>query len=60
MDATGAFRFERFASMPAFNSVPEDPSVRLAQRLAASRQTTRVAIDTEAGMFQHADRKSVV
>jgi acetylornithine deacetylase len=60
VDATSGFRFERFASMPAFSSAPEEPAVRLAQRLAASRQTTLVAFGTEAGLFQRAGMSTVV
>ena len=60
VDAASGFRFERFASMPAFSSAPEEPAVRLAQRLAASRQTTLVAFGTEAGLFQRAGMSTVV
>jgi acetylornithine deacetylase len=60
VDAASGFRFERFASMPAFRSAPEEPAVRLAQRLAASRQTTLVAFGTEAGLFQRAGMSTVV
>jgi len=60
VDSTSGFRFERFASMPAFSSAPDEPAVRLAQRLAASRQTTLVAFGTEAGLFQRAGMSTVV
>jgi acetylornithine deacetylase len=60
VDPASGFRFERFASMPAFSSAPEEPAVRLAQRLAASRQTTLVAFGTEAGLFQRAGMSTVV
>jgi len=60
VDAASGFRFERFASMPAFSAAPEEPAVRLAQRLAASRQTTLVAFGTEAGLFQRAGMSTVV
>ncbi len=60
VDADSGFRFERFASMPAFSAAPEEPAVRLAQRLAASRQTTLVAFGTEAGLFQRAGMSTVV
>ena len=60
VDPASGFRFERFASMPAFSSAPDEPAVRLAQRLAASRQTTLVAFGTEAGLFQRAGMSTVV
>lgn len=60
VDAASGFRFERFASMPAFSAQAEEPAVRLAQRLAASRQTTLVAFGTEAGLFQRAGMSTVV
>ena len=60
VDPASGFRFERFASMPAFSAAPEEPAVRLAQRLAASRQTTLVAFGTEAGLFQRAGMSTVV
>jgi acetylornithine deacetylase len=54
------FRFERFASIPAFSARADDPAVRLAQRLAASPRTTLVAFGTEAGLFQRAGMSTVV
>jgi acetylornithine deacetylase len=60
VDAAAGFRFERFASMPAFSARADEPAVRLAQRLAASPQTTLVAFGTEAGLFQRAGMSTVV
>jgi acetylornithine deacetylase len=60
VDAASGFRFERFASMPAFSARADEPAVRLAQRLAASPRTTLVAFGTEAGLFQRAGMSTVV
>jgi acetylornithine deacetylase len=60
VDPASGFRFERFASMPAFSADSDEPAVRLAQRLAASRRTTLVAFGTEAGLFQRAGMSTVV
>ena len=46
--------------MPAFSAAPEEPAVRLAQRLAASRQTTLVAFGTEAGFLSELGIPTVV
>jgi acetylornithine deacetylase len=46
--------------MPAFLAQPDDPAVLLAQRLAASSETTLVAFGTEAGLFQRAGIPTVV
>lgn len=54
------FRFDPIASMPAFQARPDEPAVRLAQRLAGTRQTTLVAFGTEAGLFQRAGMSTVV
>jgi len=54
------FRFECFASMPAFSTAAHEPAVRLAQRLAGSERTTLVAFGTEAGLFQRAGMSTVV
>ncbi len=60
LDPAAGFRFEPIASIPAFLAAPDDPAVRLAQRLARSERTTRVAFGTEAGLFQRAGIASVV
>ena len=60
VEPTAGFAFEAFASMPAFSVRAEEPAVTLAQRLAGTRETTRVAFGTEAGMFQRAGMSAVV
>ena len=60
VDASSGFAFESFAAMPAFQSRPDEPAVRLAQRLAGSPLTTLVAFGTEAGLFQRAGMSTVV
>ena len=57
---SSGFSFESFASMPAFQARPDEAAVRLAQRLAGTRQTTLVAFGTEAGLFQRAGISTVV
>ena len=57
---SSGFAFESFASMPAFKVRPDEPAVRLAQRLAGTQQTTLVAFGTEAGLFQRAGMSTVV
>ncbi len=58
--AEAGFRFESIAEMPAFLAAPDDPAVRLAQRLSGSQDTTLVAFGTEAGLFQRAGISTVV
>ncbi|MBX3636628.1 MAG: acetylornithine deacetylase [Rubrivivax sp.] len=53
-------RFESTASMPAFRAGPDEPAVRLVQRLLGSERTTLVAFGTEAGMFQRQGMSTVV
>jgi acetylornithine deacetylase len=60
VDPAAGFRFEPIASIPAFRALPDDPAVRLAQRLAGTGATTRVAFGTEAGLFQRAGIATVV
>ncbi len=60
VDASAGFRFEAFASMPAFKAQADEPAVHLAQRLAATDRTTLVAFGTEAGLFQRAGMSTVV
>ncbi len=60
VDASSGFRFENFASMPAFKADPAEPAVQLALKLAQTRQTTLVAFGTEAGLFQRAGMSTVV
>ena len=60
VEPAAGFAFEAFASMPAFSVRAEEPAVTLAQRLAGTRETTRVAFGTEAGMFQRAGMSAVV
>jgi acetylornithine deacetylase len=60
VDPTSGFRFEQFASMPAFKADPGEPAVQLALKLAQTRQTTLVAFGTEAGLFQRAGMSTVV
>ena len=60
VEPTAGFTFEALASMPAFSVRAEEPAVTLAQRLAGTRETTRVAFGTEAGMFQRAGMSAVV
>ena len=60
VEPTSGFSFEAFASMPAFQARPDEPAVRLAQRLADTTATTLVAFGTEAGLFQRAGMSTVV
>ena len=60
VEPSSGFAFESFASMPAFKARPDEPAVQLAQRLAATQQTTLVAFGTEAGLFQRAGMSTVV
>ena len=60
VEPNSGFSFEPFASMPAFQARPDEPAVRLAQRLAGTQQTTLVAFGTEAGLFQRAGLSTVV
>ena len=60
VEPTSGFSFESFASMPAFQARPDEPAVRLAQRLADTSATTLVAFGTEAGLFQRAGMSTVV
>ena len=60
VDPSSGFRFEQFASMPAFKAAADEPAVRLALKLANTRQTTLVAFGTEAGLFQRAGISTVV
>ncbi len=60
VEPTSGFRFESFASMPAFQARADEPAVQLAARLAGTRQTTLVAFGTEAGLFQRAGMSTVV
>ena len=54
------FRFETICSMPSFQARPDEAAVRLAQRLAGTRDTTLVAFGTEAGLFQRQGISTVV
>ena len=58
--AGAGIRFEPIATMPAFLAAPDDPAVRLAQRLSGRDETTLVAFGTEAGLFQRAGIATVV
>ena len=60
VDPSSGFRFEAFASMPAFLAPEGDRAVALAQRLAGRRETTLVAFGTEAGLFQRAGIPTVI
>lgn len=60
VDPTTGFAFERIAEMPAFRARPDEPAARLAQRLAATDESTLVAFGTEAGLFQRAGMSTVV
>ncbi len=60
VEPSAGFAFEAFASMPAFSARADEPAVALAQRLAGTRETTRVAFGTEAGLFQRAGLSAVV
>jgi len=53
-------RFEPIAAVPAFLARPDEPALRLAQRLAGSDGSTLVAFGTEAGLFQRAGISTVV
>ena len=54
------FSFESITDMPSFLARDDEAAVRLAQRLAATRQTTLVAFGTEAGLFQRQGMSTVV
>ncbi len=58
--AGAGISFEPIATMPAFLAAPDDPAVRLAQRLSGRDETTLVAFGTEAGLFQRAGIATVV
>jgi acetylornithine deacetylase len=60
VDPSTGFRFEAFASMPAFLAPEGDPAVALAMRLAGRHETTLVAFGTEAGLFQRAGIPTVI
>jgi acetylornithine deacetylase len=60
VEPSAGFRFESFASMPAFQARPDEPAVQLALRLADTQRTTLVAFGTEAGLFQRAGMSTVV
>ncbi len=60
VEPTSGFRFESFASMPAFQAQLDEPAVQLALRLANTSRTTLVAFGTEAGLFQRAGMSTVV
>jgi len=60
VDPDSGISFESITEMPAFLAQPDDPAVLLAQRLAASSETTLVAFGTEAGLFQRAGIPTVV
>ena len=54
------FRFDPICVDAVVPGRPDEPAVRLAQRLAGTRQTTLVAFGTEAGLFQRAGCPTVV
>lgn len=60
VDPGTGIRFEEICATPAFLAAPDDPAVRLAQRLARTDATTLVAFGTEAGLFQQAGIATVV
>ena len=60
VEPSAGFRFEDLAHMPSFLARPDEPAVRLAQRLADTQATTLVAFGTEAGLFQRAGLSTVV
>lgn len=60
VDAAAGFRFEPICAVPSFLAAADDPAVRLAQRLAGTRETALVAFGTEAGLFQRAGISTVV
>ena len=60
VDPAAGFRFETISTMPPFLAPPGDAAVRLAQRLARSERTTRVAYGSEAGLFQRAGIATVI
>jgi len=60
VDAEAGIRFETLCEVPAFLAGADDPAVLLAQRLAATDETTLVAFGTEAGLFQRAGTPTVV
>jgi acetylornithine deacetylase len=60
VDPATGFRFEAFASMPAFLAQADDPAVQLAGKLARTDETTLVAFGTEAGLFQRAGIPTVI
>ena len=54
------FSFETICEVPSFLGHKDDSVTRLAQRLAATDQTTLVAFGTEAGIFKQAGIQTVV
>jgi acetylornithine deacetylase len=60
VDPATGFRFETICSMPSFLAPPDDPAVRLAQRLSGIERTALVGFGTEAGLFQRAGISTVV
>jgi acetylornithine deacetylase len=60
VDPAAGISFESICETPDFLARPDDPAVRLAQRLAATESTTLVAFGTEAGLFQGAGIPTVV
>ena len=60
VDAATGIRFETIGDMPAFQARADEPAALLATRLAGSRETTRVAFGTEAGIFQRAGISTVI
>jgi acetylornithine deacetylase len=60
VDAGSGFRFESFASMPAFQARADEPAAALARHLSGSGETTLVAFGTEAGLFQRQGMSTVV
>ncbi len=60
VDPATGIRFETLCNVPPFQAAPDDPAVRLAQRLAGTDRTSLVGFGTEAGLFQGAGIASVV
>jgi acetylornithine deacetylase len=68
VDPATGFRFDEICAVPDFLAAPDDPAVRLAQRLvrgqtggpAEAAPTTLVGFGTEAGLFQRAGIATVV
>ena len=54
------FSFETICEVPSFSGNKDDAITCLAQRLAATDQTTLVAFGTEAGIFKQAGIQTVV